>query len=84
VTAVTQDLAGKSRTVSVLLDAWRMVAGTETEALKSVSFADLGWAGATAKGRDLWEHADVGPFTAAIPARSVEPHQTVLLRLFKQ
>ena len=27
VTAVTQDLAGKSRTVSVLLDAWRMVAG---------------------------------------------------------
>jgi len=50
----------------------------------AVSFADLGWAGATAKGRDLWEHADVGPFTAAIPARSVEPHQTVLLRLFKQ
>lgn len=38
---MTQDLAGKSQTVSVLLEAWRMVAGTETEALKSVSFADL-------------------------------------------
>ena len=25
----------------MLLDAWRMVAGTETEALKSVNFADL-------------------------------------------
>jgi Rrf2 family protein len=41
VTAVTQDLAGKSRSVSVLLDAWRSVAGAETEALQAVSFADL-------------------------------------------
>jgi Rrf2 family protein len=41
VTAVTQDLAGKSRSVSVLLEAWRMVAAAETEALRSVTFADL-------------------------------------------
>lgn len=41
VTAVTSDLAGKSRSVSVLLDAWRAVAAAETGALRGVSFADL-------------------------------------------
>ena len=49
-----------------------------------VQFADIGWAGATAKGRDLWLHTDVGPFTNGIPPRSVAPHETVLLRLHRQ
>lgn len=41
VTAVTADLAGRSRTVTVLLEAWRQVARAETEALRSITFADL-------------------------------------------
>lgn len=41
VTAVTSDLAGKSRSVSVLLDAWRDVAAAETGALRGLTFADL-------------------------------------------
>jgi len=41
VTAVTADLAGRSRSVSVLLDAWRQVAEAETAALRSVTFAML-------------------------------------------
>ena len=41
VTAVTSDLAGKSRSVSVLLDAWRDVAAAETAALRGLTFADL-------------------------------------------
>ena len=40
-TAVTADLAGRSRTVTVLLDAWRHAARAETEALRSITFADL-------------------------------------------
>ena len=40
-TAVTADLAGRSRTVTVLLDAWRQAARAETEALQSITFADL-------------------------------------------
>ena len=49
-----------------------------------VDFASLGWAGATVKGRDLWQHADVGPFVSSIPPRVVAPHETVLFRLYKQ
>ena len=41
VTAVTSDLAGRSRSVAVLLDAWRDVAAAETGALKGVTFAEL-------------------------------------------
>ena len=41
VTAVTSDLAGKSKSVSVLLDAWRDVAAAETAALRGLTFADL-------------------------------------------
>ncbi|NDC62935.1 MAG: Rrf2 family transcriptional regulator [Planctomycetia bacterium] len=41
VTAVTADLAGRSRSVSVLLDAWRQVAEAETAALRGVTFATL-------------------------------------------
>jgi Rrf2 family protein len=41
VTAVTADLAGRSRTVTVLLEAWRQVARAETETLRSITFADL-------------------------------------------
>lgn len=41
VTAVTADLAGKSKSVSVLLDAWRGVAAAETGALRELSFATL-------------------------------------------
>jgi Rrf2 family protein len=41
VTAVTADLAGRSRSVSVLLEAWKDVAQAETEALRSVTFAAL-------------------------------------------
>ena len=41
VTAVTADLAGRSRTVTVLLEAWRQVARAETETLRSISFAAL-------------------------------------------
>ena len=40
-TAVTADLAGRSRTVNVLLDAWRQVARAETDTLRSITFADL-------------------------------------------
>lgn len=40
-TAVTADLASRSRTVTVLLDAWRHAAHAETEALRSITFADL-------------------------------------------
>ena len=49
-----------------------------------VKFEDIGWAGGTVKGRDLWLHIDVGPYTDSIPARSVAPHETVLLRLHRQ
>ena len=35
------DLAGRSRTVNVLLDAWRQVARAETDTLRSITFADL-------------------------------------------
>ena len=43
ITAITADLAGagQSRSVSVLLDAWRHVATAETEALQAVTFAEL-------------------------------------------
>ena len=41
VTAVTSDLAGRSRSVAVLLDDWRDVAAAETGALKGVTFAEL-------------------------------------------
>ena len=41
VTAVTAGLAGKSRSVAVLLDSWRSVAAAETEALRGVTFAEL-------------------------------------------
>lgn len=41
VTAVTADLAGKSKSVSVLLDAWRGVAAAETGALRELTFAAL-------------------------------------------
>jgi Rrf2 family protein len=41
VTAVTADLAGRSRSVSVLLEAWKEVAQAETEALRGVTFATL-------------------------------------------
>jgi Rrf2 family protein len=41
VTAVTADLAGRSRTVTVLLEAWRQVARAETDTLRSITFADL-------------------------------------------
>jgi len=40
-TAVTADLAERSRTVTVLLDAWRQAARAETEALQSITFAEL-------------------------------------------
>jgi Rrf2 family protein len=40
-TAVTADLAGRSRTVNVLLDAWRQTARAETQSLQSITFADL-------------------------------------------
>lgn len=40
-TAVTADLAGRSRTVNVLLDAWRKVARAETETMRDITFADL-------------------------------------------
>jgi len=40
-TAVTADLAGRSRTVTVLLDAWRQVARAETTTLAGITFADL-------------------------------------------
>lgn len=49
-----------------------------------VDFSSLGWAGATVKGRDLWQHADIGPFTSSIPTRAVAPHETVMMRLYKQ
>ncbi|NCY01961.1 MAG: hypothetical protein EBX36_03390 [Planctomycetia bacterium] len=35
------DLAGRSRTVTVLLDAWRQVARAETTTLAGITFADL-------------------------------------------
>jgi len=41
VTAVTADLAGRSRIGRVLLDAWRDAAAAEAEALRSVTLADL-------------------------------------------
>ena len=43
ITAITTDLAGagQSRSVAVLLDAWRHVATAETEALQAVTFAEL-------------------------------------------
>lgn len=41
VTAITADLSGRSRIGSVLLAAWRDVAGAETDALRAVTFADL-------------------------------------------
>jgi Rrf2 family protein len=41
VTAVTGELAARSRTVNVLLDAWRQVARAETAALRGISFAEL-------------------------------------------
>lgn len=41
VTAVTADLAGKSRGAAVVLDAWRGVAAAEAAALRSLTFADL-------------------------------------------
>lgn len=40
-TAVTADLAGRSRMADVLLDAWREVAQAEADALRSVTFAEL-------------------------------------------
>ena len=40
-TAVTADLAGRSRSVSVLIDAWKDVAAAENHSLRSVTFADL-------------------------------------------
>jgi Rrf2 family protein len=41
VTAVMADLAGRSRTVQVLLDAWKEAARAETAALRAITFADL-------------------------------------------
>ena len=40
-TAVTAELAGRSRTVNVMLDAWRQVARAETDALRGITFAEL-------------------------------------------
>ncbi|MEI6256445.1 MAG: Rrf2 family transcriptional regulator [Planctomycetota bacterium] len=40
-TAVTADLAGRSRTVNVLLEAWRQAAHAETETLRGITLADL-------------------------------------------
>ena len=54
----------------------------------AVKFADLGWpAGTSAAVRDLWAHSDLGAFTDAYPAtggRTVQPHESVMLRLTKQ
>ena len=41
VTAVTGALATRSRTVNVLLDAWRQAARAETGALRGITFSDL-------------------------------------------
>jgi len=41
ITSITADLAGRSRSVSVLLDAWRTVAAEETAAMEAVTFATL-------------------------------------------
>jgi len=40
-TAVTGDLAGRSRTANVLLEAWREVARAETDTLCRLTFSDL-------------------------------------------
>ena len=55
-----------------------------------VDFADLGvgWTSETvAKARDLWAHVDLGSFTGRYPATGsveVSPHQTIMIRFFKQ
>ena len=41
ITSITADLAGRSRSVSVLLEAWRDVAAKETAAMDGVTFATL-------------------------------------------
>ena len=53
-----------------------------------VAFSDLGWpAGAVAKARDLWAHADLGLFTGRYPAAggvALAPHETHMVRLVRQ
>jgi hypothetical protein len=41
ITSITADLAGRSRSVSVLLEAWRDVAAKETAAMEGMTFATL-------------------------------------------
>ena len=41
ITAITAARAAQSRSVSVLLDAWKEVAANETDSLRAVTFADL-------------------------------------------
>jgi len=54
----------------------------------NVKFSQLGWTDTTkAKVRDLWLHADKGSFVGYYPSKgnvTVEPHQTVVLRLTKE
>ncbi|MFM8890664.1 MAG: hypothetical protein ACKOTB_03400, partial [Planctomycetia bacterium] len=40
-TAVTTELAARSRAANVLLDAWRHVSTAEADALRGISFAEL-------------------------------------------
>ena len=59
----------------------------QEDAAQAVGFnaTTLGWPSGTAfKARDLWEHKDLGSFSDGVfPAKQVQPHEAVALRVTK-
>jgi alpha-galactosidase len=47
----------------------------------AVTLSQIGLSGSQALVRDLWQHADLGTFTASYTAPSVPSHGVVMLRI---
>jgi alpha-galactosidase len=97
VIAVDQDALGKQGTLVATpqtgLQVWsKPLSGTNVRAVAllnrnaaaasiAVTLSQIGLSGSQALVRDLWQHADLGTFTASYTAPSVPSHGVVMLRI---